>query len=132
MSDRAIPYGSREVRAVHVEGAVDVTTPVAGFYRFRMFSGSVRGGVKLWNGPPSDPVTGEILDRSWRWQAEFDGKPVDFSRVWPQCAGDPITEREYTHYVMRRAWARENAPDSAFAEVGRKVDLLSTDNPLPF
>ncbi len=111
---------------------IDVSTPVAGFYRCKLVSGGVRGGVRIWFGQPLDPVTGEELDRSLRWQALFDGEPVDLDRVWPGCAGDPITEDEYHRYVARARWARENAPDSAYASPRRKVDLLSAKTPLPF
>lgn len=111
---------------------VDVSEPVAGFFRFRLRSGGIRGGVRLWYGAPLDPVTGEELDRSWRWQAEFDGEPVDFDRVWPGCTGDPITEQEYREYVARARWAKENAPDSAYADPRKRIDHLSTNHPLPF
>lgn len=110
----------------------DITTPVAGYYRHRLRSGGVRGGVRLWFGPPHDPVTGEEMDRSWRWQAEFDGKPVEFDDVWPACAGSPISERDYRECVGRREWAEQNAPLSAFANPKRRHDPLSLAEPLPF
>jgi hypothetical protein len=132
LRQRSIPYGEREVRPVYVPGQVDVSEPVAGFYRLRLGRDTITGGVRLWFGPPHDPVTGEELDRSWRWQAEFNGEVIDFDRVWPVCAGDQITEQEYQRYIARRDWARENAPDSAYAERGRRLDPLSTKSPLPF
>jgi hypothetical protein len=110
----------------------DVSRPVEGHFRFKLVSGSVYGGVRIWYGAPHDPVTGEELDRSWRWQATFDGEPVDLDRVWPACLDDPISEEEHANYLRRRQWARQHAPDSAYAERGRKIDLLSIDNPLPF
>lgn len=130
--DRSTPYGEREVRAVHVEGAVDVTKPTEGFYRFKARSGAVYGGMHIFYGPPRDPITGEEMDRSWRWQAEFNGEPFDFDRAWPVCAGNPITEVEYRTYCARQEWARQHAPDSAYAETGKRLDPLSTANPLPF
>lgn len=90
------------------------------------------GGVRLWHGPPLDPIDGSVLDRSWRWMAEFDGEPIDFERVWPACTGQPITEAEYRQLVARREWARREAPGSAYAEPGRKVDFLSRKTPLNF
>ncbi|WP_226018458.1 hypothetical protein [Novosphingobium sp. FKTRR1] len=113
-------------------GGIDVSTPRAGFYRTRLGQGTIRVGIRLWNGPPHDPVTGEVLDRSWRWQAEANGRFIDFDRVWPKCADDPITEAEYDRYVSRHEWAQSAAPDSAYAKVGRKHDPLSTSTPLPF
>lgn len=128
----AIIYGEQAVRAVGVAGAQDVSTPVAGFYRYRLRGGSVRGGIHIWFGPPSDPLTGEIMDRSWRWQAEFDGEPADFEEVWPGCTGEPISEQDYRAFVGRREWAKRNAPMSAFADPKRRYDPLSASEPLPF
>lgn len=122
--------GGKAVRPVR--GAVDVSAPVEGFYRFKPRSGAVYGGVRVWFGPPHDPVTGEELDRSWRWQSQFNGEPIDLDRVWPVCAGDPITEAEHQRYVARQRWAREHAPKSAYAERGRKIDRLSRSEALPF
>lgn len=132
MSRVARTYGERNHRRIVVAGAIAADTPVEGFYRFRMGADTVRGAVRIWFGPPHDPVTGEELDRSWRWQAEFDGEPVDFDRVWPACAKERLTEAEYEARVNRRAWARKHAPDSAYAERGRKLDPLSRNTPLPF
>lgn len=117
---------------ITVAGAVDVSEPVEGFYRHRLRGGSVKGGVRIWFGPPIDPVTGEVLDRSWRWQSEFDGEPVDFDDCWPKCAADPITAMQYRALLGRREWARENAPNSSYAIIGKRIDLLSTSEPLPF
>lgn len=133
MSRKAIDYTAPLARpALRVVGGVDVSEPVAGYYRYRLRSGGIRGAVRLWFGPPHDPVTGEEMDRGWRWQAEFDGLPVDFDRCWPACAGDPISEAEYWQYLARRKWAEENAPDSAFANPRKRYDPLSSDTPLPF
>ncbi|WP_305096446.1 hypothetical protein [Croceibacterium aestuarii] len=108
----------------------DASTPVEGFYRFRLHGGAVWGVVKVWYGPPHDPVTGEELDRSWRWQALFNGEPIDVERVWPVCAKHPSTERDYRLACKRQDWAKEHAPDSAYADPRARHDLLST--PLPF
>lgn len=129
---RATIYGKSSAAALLVAGAVDVSDPVPGFYRCRMGSDAVAGAVRLWFGPPHDPVTGEEMDRSWRWQSEFNGEPIDFDQVWPKCAGDPITAAEYQRYIARQSWARENAPDSAYAARGRRMDRLSTNTPMPF
>lgn len=130
MTRAHLTYGAnREARRFD---GIDVTEPVAGFYRGKLVSGGVRGGIHLWYGPPHDPVTGEELDRSWRWQAHFDGEPVAFDRVWPQCAGDPITETEYRRYVARTRWAQEHAPTTAYAQRGMRLDPLDPATPLDF
>ena len=131
MTRSAEPYAEMRRPAVRFTGS-DVSQPVAGFYRYRLHGGAVRGGVRLWYGPPHDPVTGEVLDRSWRWQAEMDGEPVAFDRVWPGCAGEPVSEDVYRQFVARRKWAEQHAPGSAYAKPGQRYDPLSTATPLPF
>jgi hypothetical protein len=126
-------YDAHAVRAVSVAGATDVSKPEAGFFRVKLSSRSVAVGVRIHYGPPLDPVTGEELDRSWRWQAEVNGEPYgDFDRVWPACAGEPISEQRYREYCERQRWARENAPQSAYANPKRRYDPLSNQEPLPF
>lgn len=127
-----LDHTARQSGRVAAQGGIDVTTPVAGFYLCRLVKGGIRGAVRLYYGPPLDPVTGEELDRSWRWLAEFNGEPLPFDRVWPGCAGDPISEGDYRRYVARQRWARENSPESSYAEPGRKHDPLSPNTPLPF
>ena len=124
-------YSERASAARSFDG-IDVSTPLAGYYRCRLVSGGVRGGVRIWHGAPADPVTGQLLDRSWRWQAEFDGEYIELDRVWPGCAGDPISAEEYSAYVGRKRWAEQQAPDSSYAKRFRKIDPLSTATPLPF
>lgn len=125
MNARAIPYGDREVRPVHVAGAASITTPVAGFYRTKLRSGGVLVGIRLWHGAPHDPVTGDELDRSWRWQAECNGELIDFDRVWPACAGDPIGAAEYEYLSSLQAWGREHSPGSPEANPHKAVNWLT-------
>lgn len=113
-------------------GGIDISQPKAGFFRHRLRGGSIAGAVRIWHGPPHDPVTGEVLDRSWRWQAEFNGEYVEFDRVWPECAGSPITEADYRVMLRRAEWARQHAPNSAYAKPGKRWDPLSSSEPLPF
>lgn len=110
----------------------NVSEPTAGYYRGRLRSGAVRVGIRVWFGPPLDPVTGEEMDRSWRWQAQANGEYVDLDHVWPVCAGEPISEAEYRALVARSEWAKQHAPDSSYADPRRKRDLLSRSEPLPF
>jgi hypothetical protein len=131
MTRAATSYNER-AEAKHFEG-FDASTPVAGCYRFRLRSGAVRRGVRIHFGPPCDPITGEELDRGWRWQATLDdGSLVDIERVWPVCADDPITEAEYRAYCERHAWAQQNAPQSAYADPRKRVDPLSAATPMLF
>ncbi len=128
MTRSATPYAS--AGATKTFEGFDASVPIAGYYRMKMRSGGVRGVVKLVYGPPLDPVTGEELDRSWRWMAFFNGEAIPVERAWPGCAGDPTDEQHYQRAIARQAWAQESAPDSAYADPRKKLDLLSS--PLPF
>ena len=128
----ATSYAELGRRAQTLGAGQDVSAPEAGFFRHRLRSGAITGGVRIWFGPPIDPVTGEELDRSWRWQAEFNAQPIDFERVWPDCTGSPITEQEYRRLCARQEWAEKAAPESAYANPYRRRDPLSTQEPLPF
>lgn len=107
-------------------------TPVPGFYRMRLRSGGMMVGVRIWHGAPLDPVTGEELDRSHRWCAAVNGRPCDLERVWPACADQSSTAAEYEFLSKQQAWGEQHAPDSAYADPTRKVDLLSSQHPMPF
>jgi hypothetical protein len=108
----------------------DASTPIAGYYRFRLNGGGVWGVVRLWYGPPNDPVTGEELDRHWRWMAHFNGEMIDVERVWPVCAKHPTDAHHYRQAIARQLWAQENAPNSAYANPRKAQDRI--DEPLPF
>lgn len=110
----------------------DPDTPIEGFYRMRLKMGGAFVGVRIWYGAPLDPETGEEMDRSWRWQALVNDEHVPLERAWPKCAADPITADDYRHYCSVQQWARQHAPDSAFADPRRPIDFLSTSTPLPF
>lgn len=125
-------YGERRAWTAPVGYGLDVTQPIAGYYRMRLRSGSIKAAIRIWYGPPLDPVTGEVLDRSYRWQAMANGEYVDLDRVWPACATDPITLPDYDFMLKRREWAQEHAPDSAYAVVGKKYDPLDPNEVLPF
>jgi len=128
----AVPYGERRALERSYAG-FDTETPVAGFYRVRLGADTVAIGIRIWFGAPLDPVTGEEMDRGWRWQAQCDdGSLIDLERVWPACARRPISEADFRMREGRRRWAQRAAPDSAYANRGQKYDPLSSDNPLPF
>lgn len=103
--------------------------PEAGYYRMRMRGGGVFVGVRIWHGPPHDPVTGEELDRSWRWQATVNGRYIDLDRVWPQCAADRISPAEHDHLASLQAWGAAHGHD-ALADPRKRLDPLKT--PLMF
>lgn len=121
-----------ERRAPVLAEGFDADTPVAGWYRTKLRSGGVYVGVRVWHGAPLDPVTGEEMDRSHRWQAYVNGSYIDLPRVWPGCADEPISEADYRHYCRLQQWGEQHAPDSALADPTRRIDLLSPQTPLPF
>lgn len=103
----------------------DVSTPVAGFYRSKLNSRGVAVGIELRFGPPLDPITGEEMDRSWRWMAFANGRPTDFDQVWPRCAGDPIDAQEHAYLSSLQAWGEEHAPSSPEANPHKPVNWLT-------
>lgn len=103
--------------------------PVEGYYRMRLRFGGVQVGIRIWYGPPLDPVTGEEMDRGWRWQATANGHPADLERVWPRCAGDPVDQAEHDYLVSLQRWGEQHAPESAIADPTQRVDLNRA--PLP-
>lgn len=106
-----------------------VTQPTEGWYQMRLVAGGVKVGIRIFHGPPKDPVTGEELDRSWRWQAECNGEPIDIDRVWPSAGREPITAAEYQYLTEMARWAARHAPESPAANPCRPIDLIAA--PLP-
>ena len=101
-----------------------------GYYRMRLVKGAATSVVRIWYGPPRDPVTGEELDRSWRHHAEVNGVPMPLDRVWPACIGEPIDRETHDFYVADRRWAAQHAPHLPEAQPDQAVDWSTA--PLPF
>lgn len=104
--------------------------PTPGFYKIRLTKGGHYVGVRIWFGPPHDPVTGEEMDRSWRWQASANGRYIEIDRVWPRCGRDPISQAEHDYLANLQSWAEVHAPNSPQADPRKPIDLLRA--PLPF
>jgi len=107
----------------------DPDQPIAGHYRMRLRSGATYCGIRIWHGAPLDPVTGEELDRSHRWQAQANGEMIDLARVWPKCANEPIDADEYQYLCGLQSWAKAHAPDSPQANPYRKINHLTAPTP---
>lgn len=120
----ATPYAERR-EWTPPEGYGVGMEPVAGWYRHKLRSGAVAVGVRIWWGPPADPVTGEEMDRSPRWQAHCNGRYVEIDRVWPQCAGAPIPEAEYDYLTSLQVWGEQHAPASPEANPHKPVNWLT-------
>lgn len=92
--------------------------------------GGVMVAIRIWYGPPLDPIDGSVLDRSYRWMATANERVIDFDRVWPACIKSPIDEAEYQHLIRTAKWAERNAPDGPHANPTKPVDHFTA--PLPF
>lgn len=105
-----------------------VDVPVAGHYRVKLAKGAVWSPVKLWFGPPLDPVTGEELDRSPRWQALVRGKLWERGvlDLWAWCAGQPIGENEYEYLMAIHRHASAHEPDMPEASPREAINHLTT------
>jgi hypothetical protein len=96
-----------------------IDRPRAGFFRTRLARGGIYVGVRFWV---------DTVDRCWRVEVDgrltrTDGQPLDPLEVWPWCAGQEITEREFNFLARRRQWAEEHAPDHPAANPEEPVDL---------
>jgi hypothetical protein len=97
--------------------------------------------IRIWFGPPHDPVTGEEMDRSHSWHIEIAGSLFDepltiggitFSSVtdfWPAIACEPIDEAEYRFRIERAAWSQQHDPDDALATPGGRINALTATLP---
>ncbi len=104
--------------------------PVPGYYRIKLVKGGPFVGAEIKYEPPLDPVTGEVLDRSWLWRAIIDGvaEPIRGYQptrkvwwIWER--GEMIDEAMYRFLLEDRAWARKWAKSSAEANPTKTVDL---------
>ena len=111
----------------------NIGEPRPGFFKLRKVRGGPYVGARIVHGPPTDPLTGETLDRSWLWETWIDGalvrspspEPVKAGvfRVWYH--GSEIPEAEYRYLIDDREWCRRNAPQSPEATPDQAVDLES-------
>lgn len=107
-----------------------IDQPVAGWYGVVLVRGGPTVGARLWYGLPTDPLTGEELDRSPRWMGLRNGHECELTDLWPWCAGKAITEAQYDHLLAVHYWAAEFAPTDPAANPGKPVDPLTC--PLPW
>lgn len=128
MARASITYGDRQAQTRTFDG-FDADTPVAGHYRMRLRSGAVFVGIRIWHGAPLDPETGDEMDRSHRWQAQANGRPIDLARVWPKCAAMPIDQAEYAYLTSLQDWGEQHAPASPQANVSQRINPLTSPTP---
>jgi len=111
--------------------------PVPGFYRIRLVRGGPWVGARITYGPPLDPIDGEELDRSPRWNAFIDGELIGEPgpcphkagafRIWP---AHSISQAEHDYLVATARWARDHAQAEPAANPRQTIDPLTA--PVPF
>lgn len=118
-------------RAVHPKAHIAPTSdvPRAGYYLVRLVRGGPWCPARIYFGQPHDPVTGEILDRSYRMVAEVNGEPHDVYRIWPYCAGDEIDKAEYDYRIADRDWCVQF--DSTAPQANSRSPINIDDLPVP-
>lgn len=104
-----------------------------GFYAVRLAKGGAEVGCEVAYGPPLDPETGELLDRSWFWTVTINGEVAHCSPMKPATGfriGRRISEGEYRFLLADRAWAAAHAPHLPEADPRRAVPR--SERPIPF
>lgn len=121
----------------HHQAPRSLARPAPGLYRWRAVRGGPLVAAAIEYAPPRDPETGEMLDRSWFWQALVNGQPVGDPDVVPSAAvwaihesGEVIDQETYDLLVAQADWDRQHNPAAPMANPRKKIDLLTTD--LPF
>ena len=64
-----------------------VDRPEPGFFRLKLVRGGPWVVARIGHAPPTDPITGAVLDRSPVWSAEVSGALVASPSVDPMAAG---------------------------------------------
>lgn len=99
-----------------------IDQPIVGFYRVKLVKNGPWCSARLWYGVPADPLTGEPLDRSPRWQALRAGNECALNDLWPWCHGNEIDKAEYNYLLSVEKWA-VNAPDAPEHDPRKAIDL---------
>lgn len=110
--------------------------PAPGFWMMRMAKDAALAAARISYGPTTDPVTGELLDRSWLWTAEINGEPLadpspdpdaaGVFRIWHR-RGEACSEADYRFHVEKvMPWAQ-----AAGAPEARPFEAASLDTAAP-
>lgn len=113
------------------------------YYRARMVKNGPWVALAVWYSAPCDPLTGELLDRSWRWQASVNGRehPARWhatdradGQQFLASLGlrniETINQAEYDYLAANHRWAVENDPLAPAAAPRTAIDPLTA--PIPF
>lgn len=108
--------------------SLDIETPPLGFYRCQLVKDGPYVGVKIWFGPPNDPVTGEPLDRSPRFQADVNGRHYALELIWPNRLGEEISRQQYLALCAEHQ--RGAHSEAGGVDVHRRVNPLTVNLPI--
>lgn len=96
-------------------------------YAVHLVKNGPRCPVKVWYGFPTDPDTGETLDRSPRWHVILNGEFVEPTLILMLVGnvgyvkGKEIDQAEYDYMLRVREWALQN--DAPEAKPREAIDL---------
>ncbi len=117
---------------------------VPGWYETKLVKGGPLVGARIAFMPPDDPITGEPMDRSYRYRLWIggreiidDGQPTQrdpetnkivrvgfLDRLWNiALTGNPVEEHRYHHLVAVHEWEVEHRPDLPAASPRAAVEL---------
>ncbi len=103
-----------------------IDVPEAGYYRTKLVRGGPWCAIRIWHGPPADPETGELLDRSPRWQATLNEQECDIDAVWPFVIDRQISKPEYDYLIALSRHAKTWAPEMPEATPTKPIDFNKT------
>ena len=102
----------------------------ATFYKTRLVAGGPWVGVRVACEPPTDPLTGEVLDRSPMWSVEIDGELArapspdrDGAGVFLVEAMKPISKDEFNYLRRVKDHATKVDPRYPEARPKKAIDI---------
>lgn len=116
MSDRDAPIEITEV-------------PECGYYKTRLVPKGPWVPVKITLRQIFVFGTRDELEQPEEFVALVNEREADAWRIWPTCAGEPISQAEYDYMVDRKRYAEEHASHEPAANPRRAVNWLDVPTP---
>ncbi len=102
-----------------------IDLPEEGYYFTRHVKGGPKVPARIWWSIATDPVTGEIMDRSPMLLAEIGGAFADPYALWPRVCGQAITKAEFDYMTADAEWCAQHAPSDPAANPRQAVNRLT-------